>query len=162
MKLGWRIKENPTLTIPDFIVKRYVALPKNWLELFGCIEYCVAQDELSWFITPIDMLGASDSAYAWNEAEMQSLETAQDDQNWVVEISNYWNAHLPVMFSVKNGCETWALCLKGDDVGKIIKSQEPEYEEGTVIADSLEMFIDILAQQVASADIGAVAPPRLS
>lgn len=161
-ELGWRIKENLTLTVPDFIMKRYGVLPKNWLERFGCIELCVAPDEQSWFITPRDMHGASDSAYAWNEAEKQSLEAAQDDTDWVAEISEYWDAHFPVMFSVQNGYETWVLCLSGSDAGKIKQSQEPEYEEGTVVADSLEEFIGMVAQQVASADIGADAPSRLS
>jgi hypothetical protein len=66
------------------------------------------------------------------------------------------------MFSVQNGYETRAICLKGTDAGEITQSREPKYEEGTIVADSLKEFIDMLAQQVALADIGADAPPRLS
>ena len=51
------------------------------------------------------------------------------------------------MFSVANGYETWALCLQGANVGKIIHSTESEYEEGSVVADSLNQFINMVARQ---------------
>ena len=141
-ELGWQIVENPSLTIPGLITDRYGDLPPAWLDRFGCVERCVDPCNQTWFITPLEMHGTSGSAFAWNEAEKQSLEAAEDDTEWASEITTYWDTHLPIMFSVASGYETWSICLKGSNSGKIIHALAPEFEDGSIVAEGLEQFLN--------------------
>ena len=53
------------------------------------------------------------------------------------------------MFSVASGYETWSICLKGSNSGKIIHALAPEFEDGSIVAEGLEQFLN----QIISAEL---------
>ncbi len=96
-----------------------------------------------WFLSLQDYLKEnSEGAFSWNEFEIQSIEAAEDEEE-IIAIKAFWNAHLPFMLSVKNGYAYFAIVLDGPDKGKIVIGNEPMYEETTVIAADLAAFFDL-------------------
>jgi len=88
------------------------------------------------------MYGTSGSAFAWNEAGRQLPGAVTGDTEWVSEIAACRKCHRPVMLSVADGCETWAICLRGTSVGKMIHSTESDYEDRSVVAGSPDQFLN--------------------
>ncbi len=62
----------------------------------------------------------------------------KDDE---AEIKSFWNEHLPICLSLKDGYSYYALCLKD---GTIVTGEEPEFEETTEVAPSFRDFLQML------------------
>lgn len=95
----------------------------------------VSADETSWFLCCDDYNGTSESAFKWNEFENLSLEAAGDDSEWKEEIRQWWDKRLPIIISVREGYSFYAIDLEGGN-GRIVRGEEPEFEEAEVVADS--------------------------
>ena len=70
-----------------------------------------------------------------------SLDAAEGDNSWTAEIKSFWNEHLPICLSLKDGYSYYALCLKD---GTIVTGEEPEFEETTEVAPSFRDFLQML------------------
>lgn len=70
-----------------------------------------------------------------------SLDAAEGDSSWIAEIKSFWNDHLPICLSLKDGYSYYALCLKD---GTIVTGEEPEFEETTQVAPSFRDFLQML------------------
>lgn len=142
---GWSVIADPALTIPAAILARHGPLPAAWTACFATIALCTDAGEQSWFVTPALMHGVDDSAYAWNEPERQSLKAAEGDPVWTAQITEYWDAHLPLRFSVASGYASWALCLRGPRAGTVVHALAPEFEVDSVVAADLDAYLAQLA-----------------
>jgi len=142
---GWIIEyQSPPEKLPVEITSRYPWIPPEYRQLAEQTVRARTADETTWLLTGADYGGTSDSAYVWNEAEVQSLDAAGSDAAWKEQIIAFWNDHFPILFSVKSGYATFAI-EKGTLA--IVYGEEPEYEETTRIAPSLAEFLSLLARR---------------
>lgn len=145
IKHNWLFKNN------DKIIDRVQAnnYAENKLEkvddsFFSFInEYKLLTNESDdvWFI-PINEYSIKtkdEDEFSWNDFEIESLEYA-DDEDEKKEITNFWNNHLPFLFSVKDGYSYIALIIDGENKGKIAHGREPEYEDIEIVSDSFDEF----------------------
>jgi len=89
-------------------------------------------------LSSADYAAQSDSAFAWNEFELQSKEYADADD--VRNIALFWGAHLPFLMSVKNGYAYVAIGIGDHNSGKVFYGSEPEYEQTLLIAETFSEF----------------------
>jgi len=146
---GWKIcRKVRRLHLPAEVTSRYLALPPIWVSFVQQIERCVNPGETAWFLTEEDFSGASGSAYRWDEFERMSLAAAEGDQKLENEIRGFWNRHLPILISVKSGYGYIAIRV-GKSGGPVVYGIEPEFENASPLAGSLEEFFDVFEGHVA-------------
>ena len=56
------------------------------------------------------------------------------------DIKSFWDKHLPILMSVKNGYSYVAIGIGEFNNGKIFYGTEPEYEDVAIIANSFYEF----------------------
>jgi hypothetical protein len=143
--VDWRIESlQQGEPLPAEILTRYAWFPADYRAFVETTKLAVSPSEQAWLLTVWDYSKLSDSAYAWNAWELQSLDAAGDDPQWRESIRRFWDAHLPIFTSVKSGYVYFA--VQRDSL-RIVCGQEPEYEETTQVADSIEDLLDLLAKQ---------------
>lgn len=147
-RAGWSVvrKSAPDLSLNDGFHSRYADIPTDYLLFLRLVESCVNPDKTAWFLTEADYNGASDTAFAWNEFEAQSLDAAEGDSELMNEIRRFWDGHLPIMLSVKSGYAFLAIVVAGDDRGRIVHGVEPEYEDATHVVDSFPALMEHLVE----------------
>ena len=140
---GWEVKTSHSLTVdlPEHITKRYKKIPNDFLYFLKKVKTCVSKDEKFWFITLDDYKGIADSAFSWDEIEKMSL--IENDDEYNNTIKKFWDLHLPIALSVRNGYEYYAIDLR-ENIGAIVYGYDPEFEETEKIADTFIQFINIL------------------
>ena len=69
--------------------------------------------------------------------EVLSLKCAEGDAEWTNKITDFWNNHLPIFLSVKDGYAYYAISMKD---GSIVQGTEPEFEECTPVTSSFADF----------------------
>lgn len=137
---GWKIEQNEQGSeLPEAITNRYTNIPGLWLELAGKVKQMVSPDETIWFLCAGDYEIQGDTAFQWNEWERISLESAVGDTEWEERIKKFWDNHLPVVMSVKDGYSYYAISMKD---GSVVHGTEPEFEECECVADSFADFMD--------------------
>ena len=142
----WVIEEfiSSNLELPKEIEKRFLNIPNDLFYIINTFKCIVAPNDSSWFLTLLDYSGTSESAYKWNELEVESLDSAIDDTEWQQEIKDFWDNHFPFFISVKDGYSYLAIRQKD---GAVVFGEEPEFEETTKITDSFDSFMNILAEE---------------
>ncbi len=102
---GWSVTtaDHDLASLPVHVTERHKRIPDELLDVLSGIEECVAPDEKAWLLCRPDFEGTSEAAFKWNEFELMSLEAADDDEELKQEITAYWDCHLPVYFSVRDG-----------------------------------------------------------
>ncbi len=151
---GWNLRiASESGNLPPEILARYPALPSALSQFLGEIELCVNSDDTAWFLTPREFEGSSESAFAWNEFELMSLEAAEGDPSLEAEVSAFWDAHFPFLLSVRDGYSFFAVSLKGPRRGAVVHGREPEFESVSMVASTFPAFL----KQIAAAD----CPPKL-
>ena len=141
---GWRCIENTVpIEWPAAIVVRYPWIPRDISEAMAGLMEVVSPDQKCWLLTSREYAGDSDSVFAWNEWEQQSIEAAGDDLEWIRQIELFWDKHLPIALSVRDGYGYFALREDGSVVG----GQEPDFEGTAVVASSYSSFLSLLAEE---------------
>jgi hypothetical protein len=112
--------------------------------LLGSIELAQSSDEKIWLLSSADYLEKDESAFAWNEWELQTLDAVENDLLWSAQIRQFWDGCLPIALSVADGYAYYA--VRQD--GTFIYGREPEFEEFEVIATSLSEFLQRLAVKI--------------
>ena len=140
---GWTVVARPKhrFALPSDLANRYRTLPDEVLAILSGIDCCIAPDEKAWLNCQPEFDGTSDSEFKWNEFECMSLEAAEGDKDFEREIRAFWDSHIPVYMSVRDGYSYVAVCTKGDSVGKLFEGCEPEFEVAIQIADKLTEFL---------------------
>lgn len=138
---GWTVRLRETnLPLPAFVRQRYPWLTADVESLLCETELvCDATGKL-WFLSSADFRDESDSAYAWNEWELQSLKAADGDSDWITSIRAFWDDHLPIALTTADGYAYYA--IRRD--GSIVYGREPEFEETEAYAASLIELVERL------------------
>lgn len=140
---GWQFQRaSAPQSLPAFFLARYDWLPMSIQDFLTHVDLVVSSDEKAWFITRMEIAGDSDSAFAWNEWERESLRVAEDDQEWQKEIVAFWDDHCPLVLSVKNGYSHLSICRDGL---AIVGGSAPEIEDVEVVAESWEQLFEQIA-----------------
>lgn len=142
---GWSVtaSQHDLACLPDHVTERHKRIPDELLTVMYGIEECVAPDEKAWLLCRPDYEGTSESAFKWNEFELMSLEAA-DDEDLAQEITAFWDSHLPVYFSVRDGYSYVAVCTDEIHAGELVEGCEPDFEDTTRVASRLIEFIESL------------------
>ena len=136
---GWKIEmKEKREDLPETVKSRYKHVPEIWSELITTVQSMISSDETTWFLCKDDYDPQKDKAFQWNEWELLSLEGIENDAEWESEIKEFWNQHLPMILSVKDGYSYYAISMEN---GSIVKGSEPEFEECEWVADSFEDFM---------------------
>jgi hypothetical protein len=130
------VKKTSPLQLPAVLTSRHRRLPPDYVRLLSLVDKCTNKSETAWFVCERDYDGTSDSAYRWNEFEVQALEGAKGDEAWKREITSFWDVHLPILLSVRSGYSFLALRLTSQQFGAVVFGREPEYEEVDLVCGS--------------------------
>ena len=144
--IGWDIKlHSCPIALPDDIALRYPWMQRAVASLISEIELASKRNGKLWILSSLDFRGESDSAYVWNECEIQSLAAAQGDNKWAAEIATFWDGHFPIAFSVEDDYAFYA--LKPDQT--VVFGRAPEFEETAFFSNSyLEFLIRARVSQI--------------
>lgn len=137
---GWNIEINSEKdgVLPIKITNRYTNIDKQWLEFISIVKMFSNAEETVWFLCSYEYT-EYDVAFQWNEWEILSLESADDDEELQNDIKQFWDNYLPIIMSVKGGDYSYyAMSMKD---GSIINGCGPEFEEYTVSANSFNDFM---------------------
>lgn len=93
-------------------------------------------DENCWFLSIDDYSALAQDAFAWNEFEILSLDASSSDDERAM-ITTFWSRHVPILLSVRDGYSYLAV----RDDGVIIHGEEPEFEQTTLVAASLDELL---------------------
>lgn len=142
---NWDVTEKIeySLMLEAEVSSRYKEIPNEYLEFLTMIKQLISPNEKTWFICENEYNNKSDIAFRWNEFEELSLEAADDDDEWKMEITSWWDKHLPIVMSVDEGYLFYAIDLDIDK-GSIVKGYEPEFEEVEKVANNIEEFFNLI------------------
>lgn len=129
------------LQLPKCITNRYHNLPDLWFRFIEEVQALFSADETIWFLCASDYDTRLDHAWQWNEWEELSLKNAGDDEKWRTEIKAFWDEHLPIVLSVREGYAYYAISMAD---GSVVYGSEPEFEECAPAASSFTEFLERL------------------
>jgi hypothetical protein len=139
------LKNNDIKNLPQNVFERY-NIPIEYKQFLENIESCINADENVWFLCIEDYLPKSEDDFRWNEFELISLESADDDAELINRIKNYWNKHFPIIMSVRGDYEYYAINVENK---KIVYGCEPEFEESKIVAhDFYELLEKIINKEI--------------
>ena len=143
---GWTIHASraKTFKLPAALRARYGDAPTELAALLTGVKECVSPDGKAWLLCHADYSGKSKSAFRWNQWELLSLDCADGDAELEADITSFWDSHLPIYMSVRDGYAFAAVCLKGRNKGRVVEGREPEFEEVSVVANGLLDFVGSL------------------
>ena len=84
---------------------RYSELPADYQEFLQRFQTITNESDNVWFNSIEDFNGESDSGFRWNEFELMGLEALADDKESCDMIRLFWDSHIPILMSVKDGYE---------------------------------------------------------
>lgn len=142
---GWAVTQNPdsAISLDGSFTTRYKEIPSEYLDFLRAVKACATSSEQAWFLCEEEYNNSSEVAFKWNEFESLSLEAAQGDEKWRSEITAWWDGYLPIMMSVAGGYSFYAIDL-ADEIGAIVRGEEPEFEEVAKVAENLEQFLEYI------------------
>ena len=138
----WIIEDsNSKCKLSANIIERYKEIPEDWLSFINRFNICMNNTETTWFLLKENYEPKNEDEWRYNEFEILSLESAQDDNEWIKEIHDFWDNNLPIIMSVGNGYEYYAIEIKS---GAIVHGIEPEFEDVEKVANSFNDFINLI------------------
>ena len=145
-RAGWTVTTSRTnsFRLPAAIAQRHGDTPAVLADILTGVKECVSPDQQSWLLCQPDFAGKTESAFKWNQWELMSIECADGDDELIKDIEAFWDAHLPVYLSVRNGYSYTALRTQKPGAGAIVEGREPEFEEASVVATSYSKFLRTL------------------
>lgn len=137
--LNWSIQTQGTqFDLPPVLRQRYDWVPDE-IKSFVCSIFSASTcDDKTWFVSYVELNDESDSAFRWNQWELDSLEAAAGNRSWQSRISEFWDDHFPFLMSVRNEYKYVAV-RKADSF--IVGGREPEFEQTVPVSSSFsELF----------------------
>jgi hypothetical protein len=140
---GWDVQLRVTpANFPGDVIQRYSWCPDGVREFVENTDAVIAPNQKSWFLTSSEFAASSDSAFRWNQWEVDCLEAADSDPEWQAEIVCFWDRHFPLMLSLKSGYAYFA--IRQEDL-VIVAGEEPEFEGTAIIATSFPEFLTMVS-----------------
>jgi hypothetical protein len=140
---GWSVRIDGDGDLDESFRRRYPNIPEDYLLFLGVVTSCVNAAETVWFNCRDDFSGKSSSAFAWNEFEIMALEETEGDDVGSTEIREFWDKHLPFLFSVKGDYACLAFCLSEKNYGSVVATYAPDLDAVTSpLFRSFREFID--------------------
>ena len=138
---GWNIK---TVDISNLVINssakgRVTKTIEEYKEFLKIFSLCSNREDNIWFLSYQDFSKNDENSFSWNEFECQSIDSALDEE-MLSDIKSFWDKHLPILMSVKNGYSYVAIGIGEFNNGKIFYGTEPEYEDVAIIANSFYEF----------------------
>ena len=130
------------ITLDQTAIDRLKNAPQEFIDFICSYSQLINKDETTWFLSYKDYIKSDDDTdFSWNDFEQQSIECADDDNDLLHEINNYWTTHIPFIISVDGEYQYIAIGTGKNNLGKIFHGIEPEYEDSTCIANNLSEFL---------------------
>jgi hypothetical protein len=142
--IGWSCRwGREAVGLPSHVQSRYPWVPSEYKEFLSALLDCVSPAETTWILPPADFAGTSDSAFAWDEWERLSLDSADGDEGLISEIRTFWDSHIPICLSIGDGYSFYAIRVS-DQSGLVVTGREPEFEDACPVAASFTEFLSKL------------------
>lgn len=139
---GWRVELWEGATPPALdssFTLRYPRIPADYMQFLQRVKVCENADETVWFLCLDDYNNTSDSNWAWNAMEQTYLEE-EDDEIRKGEVVEFWNRHMPFMFSI--GGEYAYLAFRVvEPYGYVVEGYEAALTDVSERAKSFEEFV---------------------
>ena len=142
---NWTIEKNDTTAIfPEKIIQRYpMAVKSDYLQFLNFFKKCISDNKQSWFLCENEYNKEStETEFSWNDMELMGLESTQDDEEEHEKIKRWWNNYLPILFSTRDGYSHFSMSLQKNSFGQIVEGYEPMFEDVTIVANSLNEFLE--------------------
>jgi hypothetical protein len=138
---GWRVElwENAPPALGASFVGRYPRIPEDYVKFLQRVKSCVNADETVWFLCIDDYNNESDSAWAWNEMEKTALDGTVDEKERRA-IIEFWNRHLPFMYSIGGEYGYLAFRVGVEPFGSVVEG----YEDLSDASDSFASFDEFI------------------
>jgi hypothetical protein len=131
---------------------RYPHLPGSFASFLGAFGKCHNAREDSWFLGPNEYRSKDPTGFRWNECELMSLKTIEDDEA-AGAIRRYWDKHIPFMVAVHSEYDYLALQTCDDPAFcAVVHGSAPEFETSSVVAPSFEAFLVAFQEAAESTD----------
>ncbi|WP_320200663.1 hypothetical protein RMR16_024910 (plasmid) [Agrobacterium sp. rho-13.3] len=135
-------------------------LPEKYLEFLSVCQKVQSPSDNAWFLMLEDFARETDTCFRWNEFEMLSQEAALDLRD-SERIRMFWNQHLPILMSVKDGYSFIALKISKDFDYHIVVGREPDFEDTYDLCHSIENFFSIFSGHIKGQDINPLLEPMI-
>jgi len=127
---------------------RYPRLPDDYAAFLKTYSLLTNQSDTTWFNSISDFNGTNvENDFKWNEFEIQSLEAFDGDAENQQVVKDFWNNHIPIILSVKNGYAYFAINVSEENFGEIYYGEEPEFEEAELVSNSFTSFIEAMQKK---------------
>ena len=142
---GWKVEltSGGGTTLNESFTLRHPQVPDGYREFLDRVKSCANADESVWFLCSDDYNGTSEFAWTWNEMEKISLEGAEGNPEKAAKVIEFWNRHLPFMYSVGGDYAYLAFRTTGEASGSVVDGYDIELAEVTDVARSFEEFMTL-------------------
>ncbi|MBL1409908.1 hypothetical protein [Sphingobacterium faecale] len=137
-------KTVPTVRLSEQFLGRYPKLPREYADFVESFSLLSNKSDTTWFNSAGDFNGKEEGGFRWDEFEQQSLVAFDGDTVGQEQVRDFWNHHIPIVLSVKNGYSHFSMGVGDHNLGKIYFGEEPDYEEVEWVADSFLAFMEAL------------------
>ena len=91
----------------------------------------------------MDYLGLSDSAFKWNEFELNDFEFAINDAQRA-SVRQFWERHFPLAMSVRDDHSYIAVGIDQENAGQLFLGENSDENEIELLADNFADFVDLV------------------
>lgn len=142
-KEGWKVelRDSGGVWLNESFSRRHPRIPEGYVKFLQRVASCVNAAETVWFLCVDDYNGTSKSAWAWNDFEKIDLEGVQGDEEATAQIVEFWNHHLPFMYSVGGDYAYLALRVTGDSYGSVVDGYDIELTTVSDVALTFQEFV---------------------
>ena len=139
---NFNIKPNKGEELNVQFTSRYPRIPSDYFTFLNSFSLLMNHSETTWFNSISDFNETNtESDFKWNEFEIMSVDAFEGDKEQQQIIKEFWNKHLPIILSVKDGYAFFAIGVAEENSDKVYFGIEPEFEEVELIANSFDEFI---------------------
>jgi len=133
--------------LPSGIQRRLAGVPAVLRELILNYDVVANQTDTAWFVTYTDLTSQNENSFTWDECEKQSLDAADNPED-AQRVTDFWDRHFCFLMSVKNGYSHISVVTSGEGIGQVVWGSEPEYEEVSSLAGSVDECVEMLCDHL--------------
>ncbi|CAB3689362.1 hypothetical protein LMG1866_01979 [Achromobacter ruhlandii] len=146
---GWTVTAPTAATAPPAFAGAYAPFSA----MFDALSNAAGT---RWFLSARDYAGDAGDDFPWDALRQISLDAALDAAERQA-VQAFWTRHAPIYLSVDGDYEFLAIDRES---GRIVHGVEPEFEDTTPVAASLDaLFLDMMAGGATAALLGPPADP---